>query len=243
MDLQDRISTSTIEELTSGRRKFSIPVGKHVGEAWSVISSDFATHGLNGLVMFFLNVVAPFLQSGLFQGLFNARTKNEKIEIGTLFKGFDNAGKIVWFYVVSLVLGFILGIVAVVFMIPITIMAEDNPGIFMIFLLGFYFMIFLMSIMLQAVLMYAICLMTFSRMDGMESIKASYAIFKNNMGTTFMLAFVIFLLQLGGLALCYVGMIITYPLGMMATYFACNKIFKIEDGVIDPTDEIIEHLI
>lgn len=243
MDFNERISSAKIEELTSGNQRFSLSIGNHISEAWNMVSSNFGAHALNGLVFFFLGVVAPFMQSGYYMGTFKQRTQGAAAtDIGGLFKGFDYANKIVWHYVVSLAMGFGLGILMVILMVPVAVMAESEPSIMVFFMFFMYAFMFFLIIMIQAILMYAVPLMTFSKLDGMASIKASYAIFRKNMGTTMMLAFAVFGLQLLGVLCCYIGAIVTYPIGILAMYLAANQVFGIEEGT-NELDETIEHLV
>ena len=87
----------------------------------------------------------------------------------------------------------------------------------------------------------AIFLMTFSQLEGMDAIKASIAIARQNLGKAIGFAGIMFVLQLIGAMMCYIGAFVALPVSIIALYLICKDIFQVETS--DATDDIIEHLI
>lgn len=241
-DYQNKISQATIDAYTSGAKKIDVSLGQYFSQGWEIFQKNMGGNLLNGVVLLFLNIVGPFMQSGYFMGLYEERTGGKPMEMGQMFKGFDIAGKIVWHYLASIIAGFVAAIVAMPILFFFMVIAGDNGGIVVLGTLVFYALIFGLIIVILGFLIFAIFLMTFSKLEGMDAIKASIAIARKNMGKAVGFAFIMFLLQFLGAMLCYVGAFVTYPVCVIAMYLFCNDIFKVEQGA-NSTDEIIEHLV
>jgi uncharacterized membrane protein len=235
---ESKISQATIDAYTSGEKKINGSIGQYFSKGWEIFQKDMGGNFLSGVVLVFLNVVGPFMQSGYFMGLYEERTGGTKMEMGQMFKGFDLAGKIVWHYIVSMVAGFAIVFIAMPVLFLFMMTGEES----MIFLgMGmFYLVLFGLLIAMLAFLLFAIYLMTFSKLDGMGAIKASVAIARQNLGKVMTFAILMFIFQLIGAMMCYVGAFVAYPVSVIALYLFCNDIFSVEEG---NDDDIIEHLV
>lgn len=239
-DYQNKISQETIDAYTSGAKKINLSLGQYFSQGWEIFQKNMGGNLLNGVVLLFLNVVNPFMQSGYFMGLYEERKGGKAIEMGQMFKGFDIAGKIVWHYLISIGLGFILGLVATPILMVFMFAAENNPGLGLMGIGFFYLIIIIASVGLMAFLLFSIFLMTFSKLEGMDAIKASAAIAKQNLGKAFFFALIMVILNIGGALMCYVGAFVTLPVGIIALYLFCNDIFLIEQDLdIDPIDHLV----
>lgn len=239
-DYKTALSQSTIQSFIDEKRKFSFRSMDYINQAWADIQKDWGTTFLTGLIFYFLGIVAPFLVGGIYIGKYNERTRGEKYEMGTLFKGFDHGMPIFMYLLIS------MGIAMVVVMIPYILFAvfmalAQESAIFI--LLGF-FMLFIMMIgafLIGTLFFFSLHFIIFAGMDAWPAMKASTAIVRNNLGTVFIFILICGLLNMLGIMMCFVGVFVTMPLIYIAYYYAFNDVFQIEQK--DATDEIIEHLI
>ncbi len=192
-----------------------------------------------GLLFYFLSIIQYWMLSGLFIGMYEERTENKKMDITSLFRGFDH-GMPIFMYLLIMI-----GITFAVILIPMIILilgaSSGSEAVMGISMLIFYLFIFAFSIILGVLFMFTIQFITFGGMEAWDAMKTSAAIMKNNLGTGFVYFILIFLLNLVGVMLCFVGLLVTVPMSMMVMYFAFQDVFQIESK--DATDEIIEHLV
>lgn len=236
---ESKISQATIDAYTSGEKKIDVSIGQYFSKGWEIFQKDMGGNFLNGVVLVFLNVVGPFMQAGYFMGLYEERTGGKKMELGQLFKGFDIAGKVVWHYVVSLIAGFAIAFIAMPVMF--IFMATGEEAMIFMGMGMFYLILFGLVIVMLAFLLFSIYLMTFSKLDGMGAIKASVAIARKNLGKAMTFAILMFIFQLIGAMMCYVGAFVAYPVSIIALYLLCTDIFSVEEDSTD--DDIIAHLV
>ena len=141
---------------------------------------------------------------------YKAKSEGEPVVFNGLFKGFD-------VFVESLVVAMLMVVVLLAVLVPFALLAllgaivfheefERDLGLYLAAFYGvFYPLIFVVSLLLHAVFMYAFPLIADRRMKGLDAMKASARAFRANMGGTLRLVFLSGLLGLIGAVCCCVG--------------------------------------
>ncbi len=234
------LSQDKIQSFIAEKRKYSLNIGDYMSKAWDDISKDWGTTLITGLLFYIASIIAPWMMSGLFIGKYEQRTQNKKMDLGSLFRGFDHGMPILMYLLIS------IAIIMVLFMVPYVVglvmigMAQQS-GIFALIGVFFIFLALISIILFSTLFFFAVPFITFGGMDAWPAMKASMDIIKNNFFTTFLYMFVAGIVSGLGLLLCGFGILITIPLVYHAHYHAFQDVFQIE--IKDETDEIIEHLV
>jgi uncharacterized membrane protein len=188
------------------------------------------------------------MMCGLYLACFK-QLRGEPVEFGTLFKGFDFFGP----SVVAMLLH-VLPVMAVlipgylIFYIGFILSAvatqgtgnEPNPApmlaMFVMFMI-FWLVMFVIIIFISIGFTFAHPLVVDRKMQGFDAVKMSFRGAMANFWRLLGLAMLSFLLSLGGMLLCYVGMFLVFPI----TYGAIAAAYKQVFGLQDP-NEVMSNL-
>jgi len=196
--------------------------------------------GLIGQAVPFGILLGPMM-CGLYLAFFKRR-RGEPIEFGTLFKGFDYFGPSV---VATLI--HVVPIIAIVvpayfiFYIGIFLSAfatqgqEPNPaamlGVMAMFSL-FWIVIFVIILIISIGFTFSYPLIVDRKLQGVDAVKLSFKAAMANFWRLLGLVMLTFLLSLGGMLLCYVGIVLVLPITYGALAIAYEQVF----GLSDPND-------
>jgi uncharacterized membrane protein len=174
------------------------------------------------------------MMCGLYLTFFKRR-RGEPVEFGTLFKGFDYFGP----SVVATLLH-VLPVLAIVipayllFYVGMIVSAvaaqgqEPNPaafmGIFAMFSL-FWIVMFVIIIIISIGFTFAYPLIVDRRLQGFEAVKLSFKAAMANFWRLLGMMMLTFLLSLGGILLCYVGIFLVFPISYAAIAIAYEQVF------------------
>jgi uncharacterized membrane protein len=187
-----------------------------------------------------LGILMGPMMCGMYLALFQTR-RNQPIEFGLLFKGFDFFGNAV----VATLLHMIPIIIVVVptyiifYIGMFGVMAttssrngEPNPGA----LLGFFGMfavvwlaIMVLLIVLSVVFTFAYPLIVDRRLSGLDAVKLSVRAGFGNFWRLLGMLLLTGLLSFAGLLLCYVGIFLVLPISLAAIAVAYEQVFGLSD--------------
>lgn len=152
------------------------------------------------ILMIASNVTMGILLGPLTVGFFRAMKKEEeggKAEIGDLFKGFDD-------FVPALVAGLLSGIA-----ITIGMMLCFIPGL-----------------LIMSLFPCAIYLVAFGEKDGINALKRAWAVIVPNLVMAAVTMFVLGLVSSLGVILCYIGILLTGPIGLCGMYVLAKQLLE-----------------
>lgn len=230
-----------LEEI--GQESLDFNIGKYISEGWQLFQKDagkfilaffvyFVFAGAVGMIPFGSLVAVP-----VFAGFFTLCQKiyyNKNAEIGDMFK-FEKIGDFVLFTIVS-------GLISILFLIPAFIAFFPNvislskqatePSFFEIFTptsIVLFALAFIVLIVFQLLMFYAIPLIQFKNMKFMDAMKTSANIAKNHLGGIFVFYILVGLIGLSGAILCGLGLFVTIPLVFCMHFAAYKDILRINN--------------
>lgn len=188
-------------------------------------------------------LLAPMM-CGLFLTFLNLR-RGLPIEFGTLFKGFDYFGQSVVATLLHLIpiMAIIIPsyILFYVFFLVTMIASQSNgePNPVAMFGLMFGFALFWLVVMLLVMIisigfMFVYPLLVDRRMTGFDAVRLSFKAAMANFWRLFGLVLLNFLLNLGGVLLCIIGVYFVMPIGYAAMAIAYEQVFGLREGEIVP---------
>lgn len=213
--------------------------------AWNLVKEQYWLFVGMCAVGLLIGAAVPFgilagpMMCGLYLAFFKLR-RRQPIEFGTLFKGFDYFGASVVATLLHMIP--ILAIVVpayIVFYIGILMTTfasqgdEPNPGA----IIGFFAMFALFWIAMILIIIFISIGFTFTyplivdrNLQGMDAIKWSFKAAMSNFWRLLGMTLLTSLLALGGLALCYVGMFLVFPISYGAIAVAYEQVFGLSDS-------------
>jgi hypothetical protein len=215
--------------------------------AWALVKDRYWLFVGMTLVGAMIGQAVPFgillgpMMCGLYLTFFKKR-RGEPIEFGLLFKGFDYFGPSV---VVTLL--YVLPIIAIVvpayFLFYIgmllsvlpTVDQEPNPGA-MFGVMAIFGLVWIVIIAIIIVITigftFAYPLVVDRKMQGLDAAKLSFKAAMANFWRLLGMILLTSLLSLVGLLLCYVGIVLIFPISYAAVAIAYEQVF----GLSGPTD-------
>jgi uncharacterized membrane protein len=188
-----------------------------------------------------LGILLGPMMCGIYLTLFKKR-RGEPIEFGTLFKGFDFFGP----SVVATLVHYVPIIVIVVpayfifyvgMILSMATQDPDNPnpvamlGVFFGFALFIVVMMILVTI-LSIGFTFSYSLITDRKLQGFDAVKLSFRAAMANFWRLLGLVMLTTLLQVGGVLLCYIGIIFVLPINFAAVAAAYEQVF----GLANPNE-------
>jgi len=189
-----------------------------------------------------LGILMGPMMCGMYVSFF-AKRRGQPVELGTLFKGFDYFGPSVVATLLHVIP--ILAIVIpayllfyvffIISMTATTQSGEPNPGA-MLGLLGmftiFWIVMFFVIIVISIGFTFVYPLIVDRKMPALDAIKVSFKAALANFWRILLLMILTGLLTVGGVALCYVGMFLAFPVTYGALAMAYEQVF----GLAEPGD-------
>lgn len=225
------------------RRNVVEPIGCIKG-AWELIKDNYWLFvGMCAVGLMISSAIPIILVGPMMCGLYLAFFKlvrREPIEFGTLFKGFDYFGP-----AAIAALLHVLPILAVVipayilfyvsFILSIAVQgnsSEPNPaaffGVFALFML-FWLVMFIVIIFISIGFTFAYPLIVDRKMGGIEAIKWSFKGAIGNFWRLLGMMLLTGLLSIAGVACCYVGMFLVFPISYGAIAIAYQQVFGVSE--------------
>lgn len=231
------LSQATINSYVNGEKTTNINIGNAISESLKYGQNNIGNILVIGLVMLLLLFLLPWTIAGLMIGIYNERVNGEKLEVSTLFKGFDHFLPILIYTIIAVAIPMIIGVILGI--VPVLFEGTALGTILAIFAqLSSYFIGFLVT----GLLFFSLHFIIFASMEPVEAIKSSLKIAKNNLIYVSLAALVFNLIGGVGALLCGIGIFFTYPLGLLAQYFAIAEEFNTEQQQ-GSTDDILKHLV
>jgi hypothetical protein len=189
-----------------------------------------------------LGILLGPMMCGIYLTLFKKR-RGEPIEFGTLFKGFDFFGPSVVATLIHLV-PIVAIVVPAYFIFYIGIILSmvaqdpDNPNPAAVFGMFFGFAIFVLVIMILVTVVsigftFSYSLIADRKLQGLDAVKLSFRAAMANFWRLLGLALLTTFLQIGGVLLCYVGVIFVLPINFAAIAAAYEQVF----GLANPNEQ------
>jgi len=180
------------------------------------------------------------MMCGLYLACFK-RMRGEPIEFGTLFKGFDYFGPSVVAMLLHMLPVMAIVIPAyIIFYVGFILSAvaaqgtggEPNPApmlaVFVMFGI-FWLVMFVLIIFISIGFTFALPLVVDRKMPGFDAVKMSFKGAIANFWRLLGMAMLSFLLSLGGILLCYIGVILVFPITYAAVAAAYRQVFGLQD--------------
>lgn len=177
----------------------SVRVGECLSGAWGLFKKNPLTHVVTTLLV----GVVSSLSGGLLMGpmvvgymrMIAQEQNGETAQIGDVFRGFDD-----------LVPAFVAGLIS-----------------FLVLSVGF-FLCFIPGLLILALPSVALYLVAQGEKDGVAAFNRAWSIVTKNLGTAFWSALVLSIVGSLGLLLCWVGVLVTAPLSMIASYYMARQL-------------------
>jgi uncharacterized membrane protein len=221
-----------------------------IKEGWALIKEEYWLFFGTTVVGLFIGGVVPIILMGpMMVGVFlcfQARQRNQPVEFGLLFKGFDQ-------FVAGLIATVLKMIPIIILMIPyyifmvgtmaFTMPRDHNPSAdeqraFFVSLFGFeiffFITIMVVSIAIEIFFMLAYPLIADKKMSGLEAVKLSFRAGKANFGGILGLLLLNALFSLVGVLCCIIGVYFYLPVAFAAQAVAYRRIFP-DTGTNFPT--------
>lgn len=187
-----------------------------------------------------LGILMGPMMCGLYLSFFHKR-RGERIELNTLFKGFDYFGPSVVatllhvIPILAIVIPAYIGFY-VVFIVSMAAQGnEPNPGA-MLGLLGmftmFWIVMFFVIIIISIGFTFVYPLLVDRKMAALDAIKVSFKAAMANFWRLLLLMILTGLLSIAGVVLCYVGVFLAFPVTYGALAMAYEQVF----GLAEPGD-------
>jgi uncharacterized membrane protein len=221
-----------------------------IKEGWALIKEDYwLFFGITIVGLLIGGVIPIILMGPMMVGVFisfQTRQRNQPVEFGLLFKGFDQfvAGLIAT--VIKMIPLFILLIPYYIFIFGMMAVnmprnGEMSPDEARAFFMGFFgveivffLAIMAVSIVIEIFFMLAYPLIADKKMSGLEAVKLSFRAGKANFGGILGLLLLNALFGIVGVLCCVIGVYFYLPVAFAAQAVAYRRIFP-DTGTIFPT--------
>ncbi len=240
----DIINRNSVEDAMNNGYNFDI--GRYVSEGIEIIKKDIGLFIGYAVVYFLIIVVANFipfigsiattligapLAAGFFIGAHKAH-RNEGIEFGDFFKGFD-------YFAQLLVQSIIVGLVMLVLMIPLFVMFGTaifavQSGTIPDITLGFAGILGVIVLVIGAIFIsisyiFAPHLIVFGNMQAWDAMETSRKIAMKNFFPIFALTLILGLINLVGALPCGLGLLFTVPASAAIIYAAFKDVVDLDN--------------
>lgn len=219
-------------------------------EGWRLIRGQYPLMMGIALVGIILASSGPFgilqgpMMCGIYLCLFTLE-RGERVELGTLFKGFEHFAQsfvAALVHLVPLMLMLFPAFMAMFFLFALSVgTAQERgaePTLSGLLVLGMVVVGLLFALLffaLSALLLFAYPLIVDQRLSGWEACRTSARAVLGNAGGILGLLLLNLVLSFAGLLLCYVGTILVLPLGFAATAAAYRRVFpESASGTVSP---------
>lgn len=177
------------------------------------------------------------MMCGLYLTFFK-RMRRERVEFGTLFKGFDYFGPGViatLLHVVPILAivipAYFLFYVGMIFSVAAQGGDDPNPGamlaVFVMF--GIFWLVIMVLIVITSIgFTFAHPLIVDRKMQGFDAVKMSFRGAMANFWRLLGMAMLSFLLSIAGVLLCYVGVFLVLPISYAAVAVAYDQVFGLQ---------------
>lgn len=232
--------------------KFSFEIGKYFNQSIELFKNNWLQFALYSLLCVIILFVSYFTVVGLFiivyplmMGfLIGAERADDgmQLELGDFFKGFKNIGTYALFSLSVLLMSLIFLIPFFIFsLLPLIVDDADSANnllvigssIFM-FIFMFAFIVFLF--VFQIIIFFTPYLIHYGDMGVKESLVTSYKIVKKNFWWVLLLSFISGFISSFGMFACYIGVILTYPIGFIFKYFILKDMILTGDDTQSEID-------
>ena len=204
---------------------------------WELIKDQYWLFVGVTLVAMLLGQLAPMgillapMMCGVYIVMFD-KLRGQRVEFGTLFKGFDYFGQSLIALLVHLIPVFIVmlpfaGILVVGFILTMPPASGDDPNIgalLVITILSTLAMILIM-IVVSVLFTFAFALVVDRKLSGVEAVKLSVKAGRANFWGLLGLLLLNGLMGFVGALFCYVGALLVLPVGFAATAIAYRDVF------------------
>jgi uncharacterized membrane protein len=190
-----------------------------------------------------LGILMGPMMCGLYLAFFRKR-RGLPIEFGTLFKGFDYFGQSVVAALLHVIPIMVVVVGCYIFLyvgMVATMVAASQAGeeaapvamlSFVFIILIFYAFIMLLVILISVGFMFAYPLIVDRGVPGFDAVKLSFRAGFSNFWRLLAMSLLGGLLSIGGALLCYVGIILVFPITLSAAAVAYEQVF----GLSEPGD-------
>ncbi|HYW74710.1 MAG TPA: hypothetical protein VE961_27035 [Pyrinomonadaceae bacterium] len=211
-----------------------------IKEGWALIKDDYwLFFGLTIVSILVGGAFAIILMGPMMIGLFlcmQQRQRNQPVEFGMLFKGFEQ-------FLPGLIVTVLKTIPIIILLIPYYIFifgmmathmprdhaSPDDVQAFMASFfgveIGFFFIIFVVSMLIEIFFMLAYPLIADRKLSGMDAVKLSFRAGKANVGGIVGLILLNALFGMVGLLCCVVGVYLYIPVAFASQAVAYRRIF------------------
>ena len=225
------------------RRNVVEPIGC-ISAAWAMVKEQYWLFVGMCAVGLLISSAVPFgiltgpMMCGLYIAFINLR-RGRPIEFATLFKGFDYFGP-------SLIATLLHVLPILVIVIPayllfyvgmfVSVAAqgdEPNPAAFlgvMGFFILFWIVMVIVIIFISVGFTFAYPLIVDQKLSGLDAVKWSFKAALANFWRLLGMTLLTGLLALGGIALCYVGVFLVFPIMYGAIAIAYERVFGLSEG-------------
>jgi len=232
-------------------RRSAIAPMECIKEGWALIKDQYWLFPGIAVVGLLIGGLVPIVLLGpMMVGVFlclQQRQRNQPVEFGLLFKGFDQFVPALIVAVLKIVPIFILMIPYYIFvfaMMATTMPRGPNPspdesrGFFLSFFgfeIVFVLIISTVSILLEIFFMFAFPLVADRKMAGLDAVKLSFRAARANFGGLLGLILLNGVFAMLGLLCCIVGVYFYMPIGFAAQAVAYRRVFpEIETSFASP---------
>ena len=185
-----------------------------------------------------LGILLGPMMCGLYLTFFK-RLRGEPIEFGNLFKGFDYFGPSVVatllhvLPILAIVIpAYILFYVGIIFSSIAAQGQDPNPaamfGVMVMFAL-FWLVMLVIIVIISIGFTFAYPLIVDRKLQGVDGVKVSFKAAMANFWRLFGMVMLTFLLSLGGMLLCYVGIFLVFPISYGAIAIAYQQVFGLSN--------------
>ena len=225
------------------KRKAVDPI-ECIKNGWELVKPNYLLFVGMCLIGYFIGIAVPLgilmgpMMAGMYTCLFAARRREEPIEFGMLFKGFD-------FFGPSLIATLLHMVPVAAIIVPtyllfyvslfVAVVAQsqtDNPagvlGVFFTFFL-LIIVIFVLIIIISIGFTFAYPLIVDRRLAGFDAVKLSFKAGMANFWRLLGMMLLTGLLSTLGLACCIVGMFFVLPIAYGAIASAYEQVFGLKD--------------
>jgi len=212
-----------------------------IKEGWALIKDQYwLFFGISIVGILIGGVIPVVLMGPMMVGIFlslQARQRNQPVEFGTLFKGFDqfvNGLIVTVIKVIPIIIMLIPYYIFLFGMMAVTMPKGHNPSPeesqrFMMSFFGFEIIFFLgvmtVSILIEIFFMLAYPLVADKRMSGLDAVKLSFRAGKANFGGILGLLLLNALFGFVGVLCCIIGVYFYLPVSFAAQAVAYRRIF------------------
>src|SRR5882724_6293398 len=187
-----------------------------------------------------LGILLGPMMSGVYYSLFQKR-RGKPVEFGNLFKGFDYFGP-------SLIATLIHIVPIVVIVVPAYLVfylgfilamiqqqnGEPNPGLvfgFVGIVIVFWCVVIVFVLVFSLLFTFAYPLIVDRGLSGLDAVKLSFSAALANFWRLLGLSLLSALMGLGGALLCFVGIVLVYPIAFGAIAIAYEQVFGLGEPV------------